>query len=80
MLETFNDHEVDFQVFQSLSDNDLQSLGITALGARRKLLLAIREITTNHGRMTLNLNSNHNQPQFSGSAAPGAERRPSNRW
>lgn len=56
-------------VFLTLTDDDLLSLGIRTLGARRRILMAAREMA---------LRKNHNAAPpllFSGSAAPGAERR-----
>lgn len=76
-LEIFMEHEIDLEILQSLNDNDLQTLGITAMGARRKLMLAIREIAANACRSPGPL---QNPPAYSGSAAPGAERHPSKRW
>lgn len=94
-IKTFIVNEIDLEVFKSLSDNDLKSLGITALGARRKLLLAIRDLCVDSSRYHhqsflqhrgtaaassgAQINSPPN-PTFSGSAAPGAERRMSGRW
>lgn len=54
----------------TLTDDDLLSLGIRTLGARRRILMVVRELA---------LRKNHNNGGhpliFSGSAAPGAERR-----
>lgn len=54
-------------VFPTLTDQDLINLGVRPLGARRKILMAVAahqsQITTGS--------------RFSGSAAPGAERRTS---
>lgn len=62
----FVKHEVDMSTFVRLTDKELiENLGITAFGARKRLLLAINEL---NGKLNF----------FS--AAPGAERRPSAGW
>lgn len=38
---TFRRHEIDLNAFKTLSEDDLKEIGVGALGARRKLLLAI---------------------------------------
>ncbi|XP_031560674.1 protein bicaudal C homolog 1-like isoform X2 [Actinia tenebrosa] len=40
----FQEQEVDWQTFLTLTDDDLKELGVTTFGARRKLLLAIAEL------------------------------------
>lgn len=40
-ISLFMSHEVDLATFPSLTDRDLIEMGITALGARRKMLLMI---------------------------------------
>lgn len=37
----FVSHEIDLTTFPSLTDQDLMELGVTAFGARRKMLLMI---------------------------------------
>lgn len=61
-IRLFTSHEVDMATFPSLSEKDLCEIGITAWGARRKIMLLISE---------MNKRSN----PFCGSAAPGAERK-----
>ncbi|KAK4883581.1 hypothetical protein RN001_006900 [Aquatica leii] len=56
----FASHEIDITTFPSLTDQDLIELGVTAFGARRKMLLIITEL---------------NKRSSSFSAAPGAERK-----
>ncbi|KAK5641945.1 hypothetical protein RI129_010492 [Pyrocoelia pectoralis] len=58
----FASHEIDLTTFLSLTDQDLIELGVTAFGARRKMLLIISEL-------------NKRSTPFS--AAPGAERKSS---
>lgn len=67
------DNEIDMEIFRSLTDSDLESLGITAFGARRKLLLAIREMASRSNQYPP-----IGTPRFS--VAPGAERRTSSGW
>uniref|UniRef100_A0A3Q3KF60 SAM domain-containing protein n=1 Tax=Monopterus albus TaxID=43700 RepID=A0A3Q3KF60_MONAL len=45
--DVFQQQEIDLQTFLTLTDQDLKELGITTFGARRKMLLAISELTTN---------------------------------
>lgn len=40
-VSLFMSHEIDLSTFPSLSDKDLLEMGITAIGARRKILLVI---------------------------------------
>lgn len=37
----FKSHEIDLNSFKTLSEDDLKEIGVSALGARRKLLIAI---------------------------------------
>lgn len=62
-------------MLSSLTADNLTELGITAFGARKKLLMAIS--TLNAHRVD---NLSHATAKFSGSAAPGAERRQSSDW
>ncbi|XP_032666735.1 protein bicaudal C isoform X1 [Odontomachus brunneus] len=64
-IRLFTSHEVDMATFPSLTEKDLCEIGITAWGARRKIMLLISE-----------MNKRTVSP-FSGSAAPGAERKAS---
>ncbi|KAG5329672.1 BIC1B protein, partial [Acromyrmex heyeri] len=63
-IRLFTSHEVDMATFPSLTEKDLCEIGITAWGARRKIMLLISEM-------------NKRTSPFSGSAAPGAERKAS---
>jgi len=60
-IELFVEHEIDLELFKTLTENELRDLGIHAFGVRRRLLLTINEL--------------NKKTVFSGSAAPGAERR-----
>lgn len=66
-------------VFQTLTDQDLLNLDIKPLGARRRILMAIHDMyTRQHGNPFANMSpSSSSMSRFSGSAAPGAERRTS---
>ncbi|XP_055712848.1 protein bicaudal C isoform X2 [Phlebotomus papatasi] len=68
-ISTFVSNEIDLETFSSLTGDDLTTLGITAFGARKKLLMAITALAVSAN------NSTPHRPKFSGSAAPGAERR-----
>lgn len=67
----FVNNEVDISVFFTLSDEDLIKLGIKALGARRRILMAICEMSFKNKQDSFSKNT----AAFSGSVAPGAERR-----
>ncbi|KAH8406442.1 hypothetical protein KR222_004942 [Zaprionus bogoriensis] len=70
-------------MFTTLTEENLMELGITAFGARKKLLAAIHTLLANEAAcssMPSSSSSQSSSPRFSGSAAPGAERRPSNQW
>ncbi|XP_032890236.1 protein bicaudal C homolog 1 [Amblyraja radiata] len=43
--DIFQQQEIDIQTFLTLTDQDLKELGITTFGARRKMLLAISELS-----------------------------------
>ncbi|XP_054269355.1 protein bicaudal C-like [Macrosteles quadrilineatus] len=60
--QLFKSHEVDLATFQTLSEVDLKEIGVSAFGARRKMLLCISEL---------------NKRPFRCSAAVGAERKSS---
>uniref|UniRef100_W8C9I3 Protein bicaudal C n=2 Tax=Ceratitis capitata TaxID=7213 RepID=W8C9I3_CERCA len=85
-IKTFITNEIDLEMFTTLNEDNLLELGISAFGARRKLLLAISTLQSNDANTTGMPvvpgppSSSNVSPRFSGSAAPGAERRPSNQW
>lgn len=80
-IKNFINGEIDMTVFQTLTDTDLLNLDIKPLGARRKILMAIHDLyTRQHGNPFANMSpasSSSSMSRFSGSAAPGAERRTS---
>ncbi|KAJ0174830.1 hypothetical protein K1T71_009938 [Dendrolimus kikuchii] len=43
-IDLFKQHEVDICTFASLTDDDLASLGVSAFGARRKMMMVIAEL------------------------------------
>ncbi|KAL3684327.1 hypothetical protein R1sor_002349 [Riccia sorocarpa] len=43
-IDTFNQHEIDWDTLQWLTDEDLQLIGVTCLGPRRKILGALQEL------------------------------------
>lgn len=67
--------KIDIERFQSLTAEDLTDVGVMALGSRKKLLLAVHQLRAEH-----DLLRDQSFRRFSGSAAPGAERRPSIFW
>ncbi|XP_030382478.1 protein bicaudal C [Scaptodrosophila lebanonensis] len=77
-IKIFVLNEIDLDIFTTLTEENLMELGITAFGARKKLLGAIYTLTNDTA--SNGMPSSSSSPRFSGSAAPGAERRPSNQW
>ncbi|XP_028042569.1 protein bicaudal C homolog 1-A [Bombyx mandarina] len=61
-IDMFKKHEVDICTFASLNEADLSELGVTAFGARRKMLLLISELQKQSKTMK-------------GPVAPGADRK-----
>uniref|UniRef100_A0A336LJF4 CSON006372 protein n=1 Tax=Culicoides sonorensis TaxID=179676 RepID=A0A336LJF4_CULSO len=70
-IQHFINGEIDLAVFATLTDNDLLNLGIRTLGARRRILMAVHEVALRQQKMSTISSTS----VFSGSAAPGAERR-----
>ncbi|XP_055851865.1 protein bicaudal C [Episyrphus balteatus] len=79
-IKTFVTNEIDLEMFTTLTEDDLIQMGITAFGARKKLLVAIHTMQANEVAALCMPSSSNSSPRFSGSAAPGAERRTSNGW
>uniref|UniRef100_A0A1A9WTZ7 SAM domain-containing protein n=1 Tax=Glossina brevipalpis TaxID=37001 RepID=A0A1A9WTZ7_9MUSC len=81
-IKIFLLNEIDMDIFRTLTEENLIELGIAAFGARKKLLVAIHTLQTHEAANSFMpcATSNNSSPRFSGSAAPGAERRPSNQW
>lgn len=73
--DNFMVEKIDIERFQNLTDENLVNIGVKALGARKKLLLAIHQL-----RNQYDILRQQSLRRFSGSAAPGAERRPSTFW
>lgn len=82
-IQHFISGEIDMTVFPTLTEHDLINLGVKTLGARRRIIMAIQDLAS---RKNLELMQQQQQaqnevfaspPKFSGSAAPGAERRSS---
>lgn len=61
-IENFIQNEIDLKTFVTLTSHELTELGVEPFLERKKLLLAINQLKSE---------------RFVGSAAPGAERRPS---
>lgn len=58
-------HEIDMKMFVTLTANELAEMGVEKFVDKKRLLMAIDQLKTE---------------RFAGSAAPGAERRPSMGW
>ncbi|XP_050101510.1 protein bicaudal C [Anopheles aquasalis] len=81
-IKNFINGEIDMTVFQTLTDQDLLNLEIKPLGARRRILMAIHDLCARQGTgmfgSALSPSAlSTSLSRFSGSAAPGAERRSS---
>ncbi|XP_067311746.1 protein bicaudal C homolog 1-B isoform X2 [Pseudorasbora parva] len=50
-IDIFQQQEIDLQTFVTLTDPDLKELGITTFGARRKMLLAISELSKSRRKL-----------------------------
>nr|XP_005989418.1 PREDICTED: protein bicaudal C homolog 1-B-like [Latimeria chalumnae] len=50
-IHIFQQQEIDFQTFLTLTDEDLKELGISTFGARRKMLLAISDLNKNKRKL-----------------------------
>ncbi|XP_023698557.1 bicaudal C homolog 2 isoform X2 [Paramormyrops kingsleyae] len=51
-IEIFQQQEIDFQTFLTLSDADLKEVGVSTFGARRKMLLAISDLKNGKWKTT----------------------------
>ncbi|XP_029297544.1 bicaudal C homolog 2 [Cottoperca gobio] len=51
-IDVFEQQEIDYQTFLTLSDEDLKEVGISTFGARRKMLLAISDLTKSKTRLS----------------------------
>ncbi|XP_058125914.1 protein bicaudal C homolog 1-B [Anopheles ziemanni] len=82
-IKNFINGEIDMTVFQTLTDQDLLNLDIKPLGARRRILMAIHDLCARQGNGLFGGSAlspsalPSSLSRFSGSAAPGAERRSS---
>ncbi|XP_061513633.1 protein bicaudal C [Anopheles gambiae] len=82
-IKNFINGEIDMTVFQTLTDQDLLNLDIKPLGARRRILMAIHDLSVRQGGGLFGSSAlspsalPSSLSRFSGSAAPGAERRSS---
>ncbi|KAL5281386.1 BICC1 family protein [Megaselia abdita] len=79
-IKTFVMNEVDLDMFTTLTEENLLELGIKAFGARKKLMVGIHTLQANEAINNVMTSPSNASPRFSGSAAPGAERRTSNGW
>uniref|UniRef100_UPI0037E7D14F bicaudal C homolog 2 n=1 Tax=Semicossyphus pulcher TaxID=241346 RepID=UPI0037E7D14F len=51
-IDVFEQQEIDYQTFLTLSDDDLKEVGVSTFGARRKMLLAISDLTRSKRRLS----------------------------
>ncbi|XP_054454078.1 bicaudal C homolog 2 [Anoplopoma fimbria] len=51
-IDVFEQQEIDYQTFLTLSDEDLKEVGISTFGARRKMLLAISDLNRSKRRLS----------------------------
>ncbi|XP_054649089.1 bicaudal C homolog 2 isoform X2 [Dunckerocampus dactyliophorus] len=49
-IDVFEQQEIDYQTFLTLSDDDLKEVGVCTFGARRKMLLAISDLNKSKRR------------------------------
>jgi class 3 adenylate cyclase len=71
-IQQFADNDIDFAVLSDLTDQDLEKIGITSLGHRRKLLRAIADLK---GVVTASAVKVATAPPVATRAADTAERR-----
>ncbi|XP_028315782.1 bicaudal C homolog 2 [Gouania willdenowi] len=51
-IDVFEQQEIDYQTFLTLSDEDLKEVGVSTFGARRKMLIAITDLNKNNRRLS----------------------------
>ncbi|KAM9795399.1 bicaudal C homolog 2 [Neosynchiropus ocellatus] len=51
-IDVFDEQEIDYQTFLTLSDDDLKEVGVATFGARRKMLLAIADLNKSKRRLS----------------------------
>ncbi|XP_030001137.1 bicaudal C homolog 2 [Sphaeramia orbicularis] len=51
-IDVFEEQEIDYQTFLTLSDDDLKEVGVSTFGARRKMLLAISDLNKSKRRLS----------------------------
>ncbi|XP_070693252.1 bicaudal C homolog 2 [Pempheris klunzingeri] len=51
-IDVFEQQEIDYQTFLTLSDEDLKEVGVSTFGARRKMLLAITDLNKSKRRLS----------------------------
>nr|XP_020498295.1 protein bicaudal C homolog 1-B-like isoform X2 [Labrus bergylta] len=51
-IDVFEQQEIDYQTFLTLSEEDLKEVGVSTFGARRKMLLAISDLTRSKRRLS----------------------------
>lgn len=85
-VQHFIDGEIDMIIFPTLTEQDLINMGIKALGARRRIMMAVAEMAARINMQQQEMMQQQQQVQhtspptplrFNGSVAPGDERRSS---
>ncbi|XP_070769120.1 bicaudal C homolog 2 [Enoplosus armatus] len=51
-IDVFEQQEIDYQTFLTLSEEDLKEVGVSTFGARRKMLLAISDLNKSKRRLS----------------------------
>ncbi|KAL6117669.1 uncharacterized protein ACO6RY_15404 [Pungitius sinensis] len=51
-IDVFEQQEIDYQTFLTLSDEDLKEVGISTFGARRKMVMAISDLNRSKRRLS----------------------------
>ncbi|KAM9740858.1 bicaudal C homolog 2 isoform 1-T1 [Menidia menidia] len=51
-IDVFEQQEIDYQTFLTLSDEDLKEVGVSTFGARRKMLIAISDLNKSKRRLS----------------------------
>ncbi|XP_029963368.1 bicaudal C homolog 2 [Salarias fasciatus] len=51
-IDVFEQQEIDYQTFLTLSDEDLKEVGVSTFGARRKMLIAISDLNKGKRRLS----------------------------
>ena len=70
--QRFAENDIDFAILSDITDQDLEKIGVTSLGHRRKLLRAIADLGTFGRRLVSQATGS---PSAGASSSPGLARR-----